>query len=166
MKIQIDRFARASASTALVLAAMATPGVASAADGDGARVQDCKGVSVELVSLAHTAPGDVTAEFQLLNTSNDDLAMFVYYNGANGKNTFLIDDSGTEWPKKRQDGNGNHRQALMAGVKTKYKLVFHVASGGNDAKTFQVVEWAQLLPLTGRGEVGWCKFQFKDVPAN
>lgn len=125
--------------------------------------QSCKGLEVELTSLARTGPGDVTAQFVLQNQNNDDMAIFVYYGGSNGRNTFLIDDSGDEWPKKRIDGNGNHRKALMAGVKTKYSLVFHKAAGGQDAKTFQVFVWAQLLPLTGMGENGWCKYQFANV---
>ena len=126
-------------------------------------VQSCKGLQVGLTSLDRTGPGDVTAQFFLQNQNNDDMAIFVYYGGSNGKNTFLIDDSGSEWPKKRMDGNGNHRQAVMAGVKTKYSLVFHKASGGQEAKSFQVIVWAQLLPLTGMGETGWCKYQFSNV---
>jgi hypothetical protein len=128
------------------------------------RPQTCLGLEASLVSLSRTGPGDVTADFSVRNIKNDDMAMMLYYGGANGRNTFLIDDSGTEWPKKRVDGNGNHRRALMAGVNTKFSLVFHVAMGGQDARTFQVVLWPQLLPLSGMGELGFCKFQFRDVP--
>lgn len=124
----------------------------------------CQGVEVQLNRITRTGPGDITADLMLRNTNNDDMAMFVYYGGANGKNTFLIDDSGGEWPKKRIDGNGNHRQAIMAGVPTRYSLIFHKAAGGQDARSFQVILWVQLLPLTGIGEVGWCKFQFPNVP--
>jgi hypothetical protein len=131
---------------------------------NASRSQTCMGLTVELSSLERTGPGDVTARFMMRNITNDDMAMFVYYGGANGKNTFLIDDSGAEWPKKRMAGNGNRRQALMAGINTRYSLVFHIAEGGGDARVFQLIEWVQLLPLTGFGEKGWCKFQFADVP--
>jgi hypothetical protein len=127
--------------------------------------QTCRGLKVSLVSLVRSGPGDVTAHFMLLNTTNDDMATFVYYGGANGKNTFLIDDSGTEWPKKRGvDGNGNRRQALIAGTNTKYDLIFHVSTGGQDARTFQVITYFQLLPLSGMGELGWCNIKFPNVP--
>jgi len=127
----------------------------------------CGGVDVTLVSLSRTGPGDVTANFTILNKNNDDLGTFTYYGGANGRNTFLIDDSGTEWPKKRGDGNGNRRQALIAGVKTKYSLIFHVSTGGQDAKTFQLISWFQILPLVGIAKPdvgGWCNYKFNNVP--
>jgi hypothetical protein len=130
-----------------------------------AQSQTCKGLQVTLVSLARTGPGDITASYLLRNTTNDDMATFVYYGGANGRNTFLIDDTGMEWPKKRGvDGNGNHRQPLIAGANTKYQLIFHVSSGGQDAKTFQVITYFQLLPLSGMGEIGWCNIKFPNVP--
>ena len=151
----------------LTLGMLATATSAQNGQGMGAsQTQTCKGLTIELTSLQRTGPGDVTAQFMMRNMKNDDMAMFVYYGGANGKNTFLIDDSGTEWPKKRMDGNGNHRQALMAGVNTRYRLVFHLSEGGGDARVFQLIEWVQLLPLTGMGEIGWCKFQFSNVALN
>jgi hypothetical protein len=129
--------------------------------------QMCGGIQIKLNSLQRVGLGDVAANFELLNTNNDDMAMFAYYGGANGHNTFLVDDSGTEWPKKRADGNGNHRQPLIAGVKTKYNLVFHLSAGGQDARVFQVILEAQLLPLTGMvpssRQFGWCKYQFRNV---
>jgi hypothetical protein len=128
------------------------------------RSQTCSGLKVSLVSLVRTGPGDVTASYLLFNTKNDDMATFVYYGGAAGKNTFLIDDSGSEWPKKKVSGNGNYRQALIAGVNTKYQIIFHIASGGQDARSFQVITYFQLLPLAGIGEFGWCSVKFPNVP--
>jgi hypothetical protein len=161
--------ARASVSlmqnlvVSLIFAAIISPSNAAAQE----RSQTCGGLEINVVSLTRTGPGDVTADFLLRNTKNDDMGMFVYYGGSNGRNTFLIDDSGTEWPKKRIDGNGNHRQALLAGVKTKYRLIFHVASGGQDARVFQLNAWVQLLPLVGMARPdtsGWCQFKFAGLP--
>ena len=155
------RLNRAALSRSLAIVLASASGTGAVAQGP---VQGCKGLQAQLNTLARTGPGDVTADLVLENTNNDDMATVVYYGGANGKNTFLIDDSGSEWPKKRIDGNGNHRQALMTGVRTRYSLTFHRVSGGQDARLFQVVIWAQLLPLAGMGEIGWCKFQYRDVP--
>ena len=129
-----------------------------------AEPQTCAGVEVDIVSIKKTGPGDVTALFTLKNTSNEDRAMFTYSSGANGRNTFLIDNSGVEWDRKKLDGNGNHRQPLLMGVKANYALIFHLAEGGQDAKSFTAQFYPQILPLSGRGEVGWCDLKFRDVP--
>ncbi len=126
--------------------------------------QDCKGISYELVSLKRSDEAEVTAEFSVQNNNNEDRATFVYYGGARGKNTFLVDDAGNEWPKKKVSGNGNKRQALIAGVKVKYKLIFSIESGGQDATLFSVILNPHILPLSGMGNYGFCSLKFANVP--
>lgn len=137
--------------------------VALAQSGAENRTQDCKGISVELVSVKRTGQGDITAEFQLQNGNNDDRATFANYGRANGNNTYLIDNTGTEWPKKKAEGNGNRRQALMAGIRTKYKLTFHLTAGGNDATSVNVIYAPHILPLKGVGTFGYCNLKFANI---
>lgn len=125
--------------------------------------QNCKGVVVELLSLKRSGPGDVVVEFFMQNTNNDDRATFFYYGGAGGNNTFLIDNQGNEWRKKKVGGNGNIRKALMGGVRTKHSLIFHIEAGGSDVSSFTVVLAPQILPLKGIGSYGFCNLKYPDM---
>lgn len=134
-------------------------------------VATCDGrFQLEVLSLKREGPGKIVGVFQYENLSNFSARLAVYYGGANGRDTYLISNTGEKWPKIKayRGGGGTDGQVFMPGVKTKSTMRFSVVTGGNDATSFHVVNWTHLLAeqgmTLGTDKGGWCKFEIRDIP--
>jgi hypothetical protein len=130
----------------------------------------CDGrLKLEVVSLTREGPGTVAMTVTYENLSNLNMRMGVYSGGANGRDTFLVSDTGEMWMKqKARHGGGDTRGIVyVPGVKMKVTMRFQIRTGGQDAKSFQLTNWLQLLAekgMTGPGEGGWCKMEVRSIP--
>jgi hypothetical protein len=145
--------------------------IGSAVNAQSSNVATCDGrLQLEVLSLKREGPGKIVGEFQYENLSNFTARIAVYYGGANGRDTYLVSNTGDKWPKIKayQGGGGTNKQIFMPGVKTKSTMRFSIVSGGNDATSFHIVNWTQLLAeqgmTLGTDKGGWCKFELRDVP--
>ena len=132
----------------------------------------CNGRLVMEVHTARRADrGSIDIEVEYLNLSNLDLRLAAYSGGANGRDTFLVDDTGEKWPMlgRRGGGGGNvEGKIFLPDVRTKVTYRFQLVTGGQGARVVNLTNWVQLLSPTGTslggGFGGFCKLEIRDIP--
>jgi hypothetical protein len=153
-------------SSLLAMALAVTPQWAEAKP---TKQTDCTGIlEMNVVSLEYTGPGKLVLIVEYENTSNQDYRLAVYDGGANGRDTFLVDNEGVRWVNDRPTRQALSRQVFLHGMKTKVTYQFAQVSGGNDVKSVAFVNWLHLLKPTGMslgqaGYGGFCKFDVRDI---
>ena len=164
-----SRFASTIGATALLLAALPT---APATAGEPLEPATCSGrMRMEVLSAKRVDRGTIEIETEYLNLSNLDARLGVYYGGANGHDTFVVDNSGETWPlQKSYQGGGKNVQGKMfqPDVKTKVTYRFRLVSGGAEATKVNLTNWIHLLSPTGTslggGFGGFCKLEVRGIP--
>jgi hypothetical protein len=116
---------------------------------------------VYVVSTKKTG-GTVSLSLLYENAANVAYRIAQYHGGANGRNTILVDNNGDQWEMASNDLGGKQ---FMPHVKTRVNLNFTRATGGNDATTFTLVGYAQILDVAGATlDADWVKLTISGIP--
>jgi hypothetical protein len=162
----LKHIAKISMLTALIL--HATAAVSQNASEPLSAVCDGR-LRLEVNSLVREGPGVVAMAVTYENLSNLNMRLGVYSGGANGRDTFLVSDNGEMWMKRKARHGGGTTGGIVyvPGLKMKVTMRFEIRTGGQEAKSFHLTNWLQLLAekgMTGPREGGWCKMEIRSIP--